>query len=98
MRKHGWGAFAEIDFARLIAEQTPMIFRGLAADLPLVKAGLRSPEAAMDYLRQFYGGKPVLVFKGEPEIRGRFGYTPQCRRLQLHRRTGAAGPFVPGGA
>ncbi len=70
------GAFAEIDFARLIAEQTPMIFRGLASNLPLVQAGLRSPEAAMAHLRQFYGGKPVLVFKGEPEIRGRFGYTP----------------------
>ena len=70
------GAFAEIDFARLIAEQTPMIFKGLAADLPLVQAGLSSPQAAMDHLRRFYGGKPVLVFRGDPSIRGRFGYTP----------------------
>ena len=69
------GAFAEIDFERLLAEQTPMIFKGLAADLPLVKAGLNSPAAAMDHLRRFYGGKPLLVFQGEPAIKGRFGYT-----------------------
>jgi len=71
------GAFAEIDFAQLIADQTPMIFRGLAADLPLVKAGLSSPVEAMDHLRRFYGGKPLLVFRGDPAIRGRFGYTPK---------------------
>ncbi len=69
------GAFADIDFARLIAEQTPMIFKGLAADLPLVKAGLASAAAAMDHLRPFYAGKPLLVFKGDPAIAGRFGYT-----------------------
>ena len=67
---------ADIDFESLIAEQTPMIFKGLAADLPLVKAGLSSATAAMDHLRRFYGGKPLLVFRGDPAIKGRFGYTP----------------------
>ena len=71
------GAFAEIDFQRLIDEQTPMVFKGLAADLPLVRAGLVSDEAAMQHLLPYYGGKPLLVFKGEPSIRGRFGYTPE---------------------
>lgn len=68
-------SFADIDFERLIDAQTPMIFKGLAANLPLVKAGLVSASAAMDHLRPFYGGKPLLVFKGDPSIRGRFGYT-----------------------
>ena len=71
------GAFADIDFAQLIDTQTPMIFKGLAADLPLVKAGLTSAAAAMAHLRPFYSGKPLLVFKGDPAIKGRFGYTPQ---------------------
>ncbi|HWU51074.1 MAG TPA: cupin-like domain-containing protein [Asticcacaulis sp.] len=70
-------AFADIDFARLIADQTPMVFKGLAADLPLVKAGLQSAEAAMDHLRPFYQGKPLLVFTGDAAIHGRFGYTPE---------------------
>ena len=69
-------ALADIDFARLIDAQTPMVFKGLALDLPLVKAGLRSAAAAMDHLRPFYAGKPLLVFKGDPAIKGRFGYTP----------------------
>ena len=69
------GAFADIDFAQLIEAQTPMIFKGLAADLPLVKAGLSSAAAAMDHLRPYYHGKKLLVFKGDPSIRGRFGYT-----------------------
>ena len=69
------GAFAEIDFEQLLAEQTPMIFKGLAADLPLVKAGLVSAATAMDHLRPYYGGKALQVFKGDPAIKGRFGYT-----------------------
>lgn len=70
-------AFEAIDFAGLIAAQTPMIFKGLTADLPLVKAGLDSADAAMAHLTPFYSGKPLLVFQGPPEIHGRFGYTPQ---------------------
>lgn len=69
-------AFADIDFERLIDQQAPMIFKGLAADLPLVQAGLISAEAAMDHLRPYYAGKPLLVFKGDSSIGGRFGYTP----------------------
>lgn len=70
-------AFEAIDFSRLIADQTPMIFKGLAADLPLVRAGLVSAETAMDHLRPFYQGKPLLVFEGDALIAGRYGYTPQ---------------------
>jgi len=68
------GTFADIDLERLIDDQTPMIFKGLAANLPLVKAGLSAAPAAMDYLRPYYGGKPLLVFKGDSSIKGRFGY------------------------
>ncbi|MDI7774030.1 cupin-like domain-containing protein [Asticcacaulis sp. EMRT-3] len=64
----------EINFAELIARQTPMIFKGLAVNLPMVQAGLASRQAVMDYLRPYYQGKPLLVFRGEPSIRGRFSY------------------------
>ena len=67
-------AFADIDFARLIAEQTPMVFKGLALGLPLVQAGLTSSAAAMDYLLPFYSGKPLFVMAGDPSIKGRFAY------------------------
>jgi hypothetical protein len=68
-------SIADVDFERLIADQTPMIFRRLAGNLPLVRAGLTSVVAAMDHLRPFYAGKPLTVFEGDPGIEGRFGYT-----------------------
>ena len=70
------GRLEDIDFATLIADQTPMVFKGLAANLPLVQAGLTSSRAAMDHVRPYYHGKPLTVFKGDPAIRGRFGYQP----------------------
>lgn len=67
----------DIDFVKLIADQTPMIFKGLAAQLPLVEAGLSSSQAAMDHVRPYYHGKPLTVFKGAPSIRGRFSYNAE---------------------
>ena len=67
----------ETDFVKLIADQTPMIFKGLAAQLPLVQAGLSSSQTAMDHLRPYYQGKPLTVFKGAPSIKGRFSYNAE---------------------
>ncbi len=61
-----------IPYDQLLAEQSPVILKGLARDWPLIQAGLRSPAAAMDELKRFYQGKPVTVFTGEPG--GRFFY------------------------
>jgi len=68
-------SFADIDFEHLIDAQIPIIFKGLADGLPLVRAGLVSAAAAMDHLRPLYAGKPLTVFRGDPAIKGRFGYT-----------------------
>lgn len=68
-------SFEEIDFERLIDDQKPIIFRGLAAGLPLVRASTASTVAAMDHVRAYYLGKPLTVFRGDPAIAGRFGYT-----------------------
>ena len=67
-------AFDNLPFDQLIGEDKPVIFKGLARDLPLVQQGLISPQAAMAYINSFYQGKPVLVFTGEPDIKGRFSY------------------------
>ena len=43
------------DALSLIAEaDSPLIFKGLCKDWPLVKAGVISASSAADYLRQFY--------------------------------------------
>ena len=66
----------DINFEQLIADGKPILFKGLARELPLVQAGLVSVGSAMDHIRPYYQGKPLLVFKGDPSIQGRFAYTP----------------------
>jgi hypothetical protein len=61
----------------LVAEDRPVLFKGAAADWPLVRAGLSSAEEAAALLVQGWSGQPVVVYRGAPEIAGRFAYTPQ---------------------
>lgn len=60
----------------LVAQDRPVLFKGAAADWPLVEAGLRSAEEAAALLVAGWAGRPVVVYRGEPAIAGRFGYTP----------------------
>lgn len=64
------------DWERLIAEERPVLFKGAASDWPLVRAGLTSAQAAAEMLVSAQSGAPVVVFRGAPEIAGRFFYTP----------------------
>ena len=60
-----------VDFADWIERGEPVVLKGLARNLPLVRHGLESPAAAMAYLRRFDAGRPVTGFSGEPAIGGR---------------------------
>jgi hypothetical protein len=62
------------DWEALIARDRPLLFKGAAADWPLVAAGLKSPRHAADMLLETQSGAPVVVFRGAPEIHGRFFY------------------------
>lgn len=64
----------DIPFDAVLQGQTPMIFKGLARDWPLVRKGLEAPRAAMDYLRANDRGGRLLAYVGEPAIKGRFFY------------------------
>ena len=59
----------------LVAEDRPVLFKGAAVDWPLVQAGLASAEDAAALLVDGWAGQPVVVYRGAPEIGGRFGYT-----------------------
>lgn len=72
-----------IPFDDLMAGQAPVILKGLARDWPLVQAGLRSPEEAMNYVKGFYQGRPVTAFTGDPAIRGRFFYNDDLTALNF---------------
>jgi hypothetical protein len=58
----------------VLSSTEPVVLRGLVADWPIVAAGKQSPQAAADYLRQFYSGKPLTASYAPPAIKGRVGY------------------------
>jgi hypothetical protein len=67
-----------IPFDKLFALDQPVILKGLVKDWPLVKAGHESSEKVMALLEQNYSSRPMLVYKGPPAIKGRFGYNESC--------------------
>ncbi len=58
----------------ILRSPEPVVLRGLVSQWPLVRAGLASSRAAIEYLMGFYRGLPVLAKSAGPEIRGRFFY------------------------
>jgi hypothetical protein len=67
----------------LLSRGEPAVLAGLVKDWPLVSAGLRSDEDAMNYLRSFYNGKTVGTSIGEPEIAGRVFYNADFTALNF---------------
>jgi hypothetical protein len=59
---------------RVLDSTRPLVLRGLAADWPVVRAGLSGPRAAVDYLLRFYRQATVGAFLAGPDIEGRFFY------------------------
>ncbi|KQZ33128.1 cupin-like domain-containing protein [Caulobacter sp. Root1472] len=76
-------AAGQIPFDEILTQQRPTIFRGLARDWPLVRAGLASPRAAMDHLLEYDRGERFVAYIGAPEIKGRFGYDAEVSRLNF---------------
>ncbi|MFT4939791.1 MAG: hypothetical protein ACI88A_002840, partial [Paraglaciecola sp.] len=67
-----------IPYDELFSLGQPVILKGLVKDWPLVKAGQQSPDKVMEQLELNYSGRPMLVYKGAPDINARFGYDPSC--------------------
>jgi len=67
----------------LLAEQRPLIFRGLASHWPLAAAGREGPQAAIDYLKRFDARRHVVAYTGLPEIKGRFFYRDDLAGLNF---------------
>lgn len=63
-----------IPYEKLFSYEQPVVLKGLVKDWPLVKAGQESPNNVMQELEEHYNQRPMLVYKGPPEIQARFGY------------------------
>lgn len=64
-----------VPYDELMEAGQPVILKGLVCDWPMV--GKTSPVDAAAYLKSFYQGRPVVAFIGQPEHKGRFGYTAE---------------------
>jgi hypothetical protein len=58
----------------LLDSDEPLVLRGLVSDWPSVREGIRGKVAIVSYLRDFCRNQEVMVFRGAPEINGRFFY------------------------
>lgn len=88
------GATALPPLAELLADQAPVIFRGLAAHWPLAEAGRQGARAAIDYLKQFDVGRPVVGYTGAPEIRGRYFYREDWAGLNFQAQRVPLSPYL----
>jgi hypothetical protein len=80
---------ADIPFEAVLQGQTPMVFKGLARDWPLVREGLKSARAAMAYLSSHDRGGRLLAYVGDAAIKGRFFYDE--RRTGMNFRAERSG-------
>lgn len=72
-----------IPFDELMAAQQPAILKGVARHWPLVQRGLEGAIEAIEYLKPFYNGRPIVGYTGPPEIKGRYFYDDQLAGLNF---------------
>ncbi|HEX8420529.1 MAG TPA: cupin-like domain-containing protein [Sphingomonas sp.] len=72
----------------------PAILRGVGRGWPAVRAARQSADAAVDYVKRFSHADPVNAIVGEPDIEGRFFYTPDLKGLNFTRGRSPLDPFL----
>jgi len=69
----------------VLTSTEPLLLRGLVKDWPLVRAGLESPRAAIDYLRRFARrDAQVAVLVAPPQVEGRYFYNEALSGFNFH--------------
>lgn len=81
-----------VPYDELMEAGQPVILKGLVCDWPMV--GKTSPVDAAAYLKSFYQGRPVVAFIGQPEHKGRFGYTADATRLDFESDKGQLDEYL----
>lgn len=59
----------------IVPSGRPAVLRGQVADWPMVAMGRSSVQALSDHLRGAANDEPTIIWRGEPEIEGRFSYS-----------------------
>ena len=74
--------------ADLLLSTQPVLLRGVVQHWPLVQAALQSDVQFCDYLRGFGGNAKVGLWRGEPDIEGRFFYNADFTGFNYQRVVG----------
>lgn len=69
----------------VLQAREPLILKQLVGNWPVVQAGLRSNDDAEQYLRNFYSGKPITFYYGDPSIKGRVFYNDDFTGFNFQR-------------
>ena len=80
--------------ADLLQSTQPVLLRGLVRHWPLVQAAQRSDTAFCDHLRAFGEGTRVGLWRGGPEIEGRFFYNAAFSGFNFQREVGRLGALL----
>lgn len=78
----------------LVQAAEPVCLRGLVRHWPLVQAALQSDRAFCDYLRGFGADGRLGLWRGAPEIDGRFFYNADFDGFNFQREIGSLGALL----
>jgi hypothetical protein len=80
--------------ADLLQAGEPLVLRGLVRHWPIVQAALRGDADLCDYLRRFGERTQVGLWRGAPEIDGRFFYNADFTGFNYQREIGPFGALL----
>lgn len=75
-----------VDFSKLIEDGNPIVLRGVFAKKALVLAGRKSSQSAMEHVKQYHSGQPLVTFLSRPEHKGRFFYNTDMTGMNFQSR------------
>ncbi len=85
---------AEAIPADVLQSARPVLMRGLVRHWPVVQAGLRSDADFCDYLRGFGADTRLGLWRGAPEIGGRFFYNADFSDFNFRREVQSFGALL----
>ncbi|MEP5765174.1 MAG: cupin-like domain-containing protein [Halieaceae bacterium] len=71
--------------AEVLNSAEPLILKGFVDCWPMVQAAKSGRTEVLSYLQRFCKNQEILVFKGEPEIKGRFFYNDEMSGFNFGR-------------
>jgi hypothetical protein len=85
---------AEAVPAEVLQSTQPVLLRGLVRHWPLVQAATRSDTDFCDYLRRFGAQTRLALWRGGPDIGGRFFYNDDLTGFNFQREVGTFGALL----